>query len=91
MEEPGQGGAQFLTDSFIDADTCEVIQPAGGRPDGYYTAFGNWYDYNPNGNIVSAPENVVFYMYDFSAGHQRYKIQIVDYTAGVYQIAFGVF
>lgn len=77
--------AEWSSDDFIGED-CEI--ETFGRSS-LLTAFGQWYDYNPETHEVSAPENVTYYLYD-PGSHAVVKFAIVTYDDGVYDIRVEV-
>lgn len=77
--------ADWRGDDFIDPDTCEVITEGRGTA---ATAFGIWYDYDPATHTVSAPEGVVYALYNASS-HVALKFEITNYDGGVYDLRWG--
>lgn len=77
--------AEWATDDFVDDTTCEVRTEGRGTP---VTAFGIWYDYDPESHAVSAPEGVVYVLYD-AATHGAYRVEIETYADGVYDLRWG--
>lgn len=71
--------AEWLTDDFV-TDTCDVETYGRGS---IATAFSDWYDYNPETHVVSAPEGVVYFTYDATT-HAVSKFQIASYESGIY-------
>ena len=77
---PGRD-AVWLTDDFVN-ESCEVLTV--GRSD-LATAMGVWYDYDPATRSVSAPDGVVYFVYNSTTRAAR-KLQIEDYTSAMYTI-----
>lgn len=83
---PDQSAQRTFTwkqDTFIDGYTCDPITFGQGS---LQTAFGQWYNYDSTSHNVSAPEDVVFVMYDSADNHNLYKIQIASYASGLYEL-----
>jgi hypothetical protein len=86
VTEPPSQGAEWSQDDFVD-DECNVQT---GPRSGIQTAFGQWYDYNPETHTVSAPDEVVWALYNASS-HQAVKFQITAYTDATYEVRWTNF
>jgi hypothetical protein len=82
---PGRD-AEWSTDNFV-TDSCELVQTERGS---IITAFGQWYDYNPQTHEVSAPENTTWALYN-SSTHSVIKLGIAAYDSATYDIRIGSF
>lgn len=79
---PDRAG-DWATESFLDTDTCEVVETEGR--DAPKTAFGIWYDYNPETHAVTPTEGIVYFIYEPSS-HASYRIAITGWEDGVYTL-----
>lgn len=83
---PSADGPGWATDTFV-ADDCEVLTE--GR-DFITTAFGVWYDYNPETHAVTVPEETTWIFYNMFT-HSVLKFQIETYDGGSYEIRWAPF
>lgn len=83
--QPGRD-AEWNTDDFV-TESCELEQTQRGS---IITAFGQWYDYDPQTHVVSAPENTTWALYNTST-HNVVKLGIASYDSGTYDIRIGQF
>lgn len=81
---PAPASDLWVDDTFI-TDTCEVLTV--GRSSAA-TAFGVWYNYNPETHAVTAPEATGWVFYN-TATHTAWRMQIEDYASGVYTLRWG--
>ena len=81
---PPAPGPGWRLDEFI-SDTCEVKTFGRGTIE---TAFGQWYDYDPQTHSVSAPAGVIYFLYHAQT-HEALKLQIEGYEAGVYTLRWA--
>lgn len=84
-QPPGQD-AEWVTDDFVD-DACNVETTQRGA---IVTAFGQWYDYNPQTHEVSAPDNATWALYN-TGTHSAVKFGIASYASGQYEVRIGGF
>ncbi|CAN0514633.1 unnamed protein product [Laminaria digitata] len=78
---PGPQDGNWRGDDFVD-EMCEVVTFGRGS---IQTAFGQWYDYNPETHAISAPEGRVYFLYN-AATHGVYKLQIEAYEDAIYTL-----
>lgn len=82
-QTPGRE-AEWTDDDFVSED-CSVETYGRGS---IATAFSDWYDYDFATHTASAPEGVVYFVYDPET-HAVVKLEIVDYDAGVYELRWA--
>lgn len=83
LRPPGRD-ADWRTDEFV-AEDCSLITEGRGTP---ATAFGIWYDYNPETHAVTPTEDVVFFLYR-SDTRAVYRLQITGWSSGVYTVQWA--
>lgn len=79
---PDRAG-DWATESFLDEESCEVVETEGR--DAPKTAFGIWYDYNPETHAVTPTEGIVYFIYEPSS-HASYRVAITGWEDGVYTV-----
>jgi hypothetical protein len=84
-QPPGRN-AEWKTDDFV-TDSCELVTTQRGS---IVTAFGQWYDYNPQTHEVSAPESTTWALYNQQT-HGVVKLGIPSYADGTYEMRVGSF
>ncbi len=77
---PAQDG-DWLSDDFV-SDECEVSTYGRGT---IVTAFGQWYNYDPETRTVTPPENVTYFIYD-PVTHAVIQMAVVAWDNGVYDL-----
>jgi hypothetical protein len=83
LRPPGRD-ADWRTDEFV-AEDCSLTTEGRGTP---ATAFGIWYDYNPETHSVSPTEDVVYFLYR-SDTRAVYRLQITGWSSGLYNIQWA--
>lgn len=85
---PGRD-AEYLSDDFVDDETCELNTYGRGS---LLTAFGQWYDYDLETRVISAPEGTVYALYTMS-DHSVWRFQIEDYDSetATYTLRWSLF
>lgn len=76
--------ATWATDDFVD-EQCQLVTFGQGM---LQTAFAQWYNYDPATHAVSAPEDVVYILYDATT-HAAFKLQIEAYASGAHTWRVG--
>lgn len=71
---PGRD-AEYVNDDFVDDETCELNTFGRGS---LLTAFGQWYDYDLETRVISAPDDTVYALYTMS-DHSVWRFQIQGY------------
>lgn len=83
---PSPAGGTWVDDEFI-SDDCEVKTYGQGS---LSTAIAQWYDYDFETHAVTAPEGVVYFIYDRTT-HAVFKLQIQDYNDAIYTIRWQAY
>lgn len=81
---PSPMSGQWLTDDFID-EQCELATFGRDSP---LTAFNQWYDYNPQTHEISAPQGVIYFLYN-STTHAALKLELQSYESGRYTLRWA--